>query len=65
MLILSRKKEQDIVLTFEGKAGPQRITLKITEIRGDSVRLGITADKSVTIHRKEVQDEIDGVSAKV
>ena len=53
MLILSRKKNQDIFIKPPG--GPE---IKITVIQIDyaqnRVRLGFEADKSVVIHRGEV-----------
>ena len=47
MLVLSRKKNEGI--EFDG---PGRVV--VVGIRGDKVRLGFEADKSVTIHRTEV-----------
>ena len=52
MLVLSRKKDEQIVIA-------DHITITVIEIRGDKVRLGIEAPITVTIHRKEVQDAID------
>jgi len=51
MLVLSRKKDEKIVI------GDQ-ITLMVIEIRGDKVRLGIDAPKDVSVHRQEVYDAI-------
>jgi carbon storage regulator len=52
MLVLSRKKDEDVVI-----AGGL-ITVKIIEIRGDKVRLGFVAPKDVDIYRKEIFDAI-------
>ena len=52
MLVLSRKRGEKLVI-----AGG--IVLTVVEIRGDKVRLGIEAPREVTVHRKEVQDEIE------
>lgn len=52
MLVLSRKKNESIVIDNE-------VTIVIVEIRGDKVRLGIEAPKDVPVHRREVQDQID------
>lgn len=52
MLVLSRKTNEKIVLTGG-------IEVSIVQIRGDKVRLGITAPKDVVIHRSEVWDEIE------
>lgn len=53
MLVLSRKKDERIVI-----AGGL-IVLTIMEIRGDKVRVGISAPKDITVHRGEVQDALD------
>lgn len=47
MLVLSRKKNESIVVD-------ESIVITVLEIRGDKVRLGIEAPKSVPIHRSEV-----------
>jgi carbon storage regulator len=52
MLVLSRKPGQSIIID-----GHIRIT--ITQVRGESVRLGIEAPPEVRIHREEVQKRID------
>lgn len=51
MLVLSRKKGEQIVVNDE-------ITIVVVEIRGDKVRIGVEAPKSVPVHRKEVYDAI-------
>jgi len=51
MLVLSRKKNESIVINNE-------ITVVVVEIRGDKVRLGIEAPKEVPVHRREVYDAI-------
>jgi carbon storage regulator len=52
MLVLSRFKEESIVIGGE-------IEVKIVDVRGDKVRLGINAPKNISVHRKEVQDAIN------
>ena len=47
MLVLSRKKNQVI------KIGDD-IEVVVVDIRGDKVRLGITAHTDVPIHREEI-----------
>lgn len=54
MLILSRKRNEQIVISHP--AGD--IEIMVVEIRGDNVRLGITAPKEVPVHRREVFDAI-------
>ena len=48
MLVLSRKKEEEIVIG-EG------IVIKVVAITGDKVRLGITAPPSVVVIRGELK----------
>ena len=47
MLVLSRQKDQTIMIG-------DLIEITIVDIRGDKVRLGITAPLSIPVHRKEV-----------
>lgn len=51
MLALSRKKDEAIVIN-------NNVEIKIIEIKGDQVKLGITAPKSVPVYRKEVYLQI-------
>jgi len=51
MLVLSRKKDEKIVIG-------DNITLMVIEIRGDKVRLGIDAPRDIAVHREEVYDAI-------
>jgi carbon storage regulator len=53
MLVLSRKKNESIVINHD-------ITITVVEIRGDKVRLGIVAPKEVSVHRQEVYEAIHG-----
>ena len=52
MLVLSRKKDESIVINND-------ITIVVVEIRGDKVRLGVEAPKEVPVHRREVFEAID------
>jgi len=52
MLVLSRAKEESIVID-------DKIVIKIIDVRGDKVRLGIDAPKAMPVHRKEIQDAIN------
>lgn len=51
MLALSRKKDEAIVINDD-------IEIKVIEIKGDQVKIGISAPKSVPIYRKEVYVQI-------
>ena len=52
MLVLTRKQDE-VICIGDG------IEVMVVEIRGDKVRLGVKADSSVPIHRKEVKERID------
>ncbi len=51
MLVLSRKKNESIVINSD-------IIVTVVEIRGDTVRLGISAPLEVPVNRQEVHDAI-------
>ena len=57
MLVLTRKKDQTIVINND-------IEITVLDIQGDQVRIGINAPKSVSIHRKEVFLEIQQENKK-
>lgn len=47
MLVLSRRKNESIVIADE-------ITVTVVDIRGEQIRLGITAPKNIEVHRQEI-----------
>ena len=51
MLALSRKKNEALVIN-------NNVEVTILEIKGDQVKVGITAPKEVPIYRKEVHIQI-------
>lgn len=51
MLVLSRQRDETIMIGDE-------IEITIVDIRGDKVRLGITAPTRIAVHRKEVYEAI-------
>jgi len=51
MLALSRRKEEAIIINND-------IEIVVLEIKGDQVKLGISAPKSVPVYRKEVYLQI-------
>jgi carbon storage regulator len=57
MLVLSRRKDESVVLD-----GGIKVT--VVDVRGDKVRLGFDAPRSVVIHRQEVYDAIANWCAK-
>jgi carbon storage regulator len=54
MLVLSRHRNESIVIG----ADEDVVTVEILEIRGDKVRVGITAPRETPVHRQEVFDAI-------
>lgn len=50
MLVLTRKKEQSIIIG-------SNVEIMVLGVSGDKVRLGITAPREVEVFRKEVIDE--------
>ena len=51
MLVLSRQRDETIMIGDE-------IEITIVDIRGDKVRLGINAPRTIHVHRKEVYEAI-------
>ena len=51
MLVLSRQKDESIIIGDD-------IEITIVDVRGDKVRLGITAPKHISVHRREVYEAI-------
>ncbi len=51
MLVLSRQRDETIVIGDD-------IEITIVDIRGEKVRLGISAPAHIAVHRKEVYDAI-------
>ena len=55
MLALSRKKDEAVINNDD-------IEITIIEIKGDQVKIGISAPKSVPIYRKEVYMQIQNAN---
>lgn len=51
MLVLSRQRDETIMIGDD-------IEITVVDIRGDKVRLGITAPTTIPVHRKEVYEAI-------
>lgn len=51
MLVLSRQRDETIMIGDE-------IEISVVDIRGDKVRLGISAPTRIAVHRKEVYEAI-------
>ena len=51
MLVLTRKPGQSVLIG-------DNVEVKIIDIQGDQVRIGISAPKDISILRKELMDEV-------
>src|SRR2546426_73976 len=51
MLVLSRQRDETIMIGDD-------VEITIVDIRGDKVRIGITAPAHIPVHRKEVYEAI-------
>jgi carbon storage regulator len=57
MLVLTRKKNEAIQIGDD-------IEIKVLGVEGDQIKLGISAPKSVDIHRKEIYLDIQEENSK-
>ncbi len=57
MLVLSRQRDESIMIG-------DNVEIIIVDVRGDKVRLGITAPKSIPVHRREIYDAIQREKAQ-
>lgn len=51
MLVLARKPNQSIMIGDD-------IEIRIVDVRGDQVKIGINAPRKIKVHRKEIYEEI-------
>ncbi|MCW3488760.1 carbon storage regulator CsrA [Dethiobacter alkaliphilus] len=51
MLVLTRKAGENLIIG-------NNILIKVLEVKGDTVKIGIEAPKEVAIHREEVHEAI-------
>ena len=51
MLVLSRQRDESIMIGDD-------VEITIVDVRGDKVRLGINAPKSIPVHRREIYNAI-------
>ncbi len=56
MLVLSRQRDETIMIGDD-------IEITVVDVRGDKVRLGINAPRTVQVHRKEVYRAIQRENA--
>lgn len=57
MLVLTRKKDQSIIIN-------DNIEITVLDVQGDQVRIGINAPRDISIHRKEVFAQISEENKK-
>ena len=60
MLVLSRTKDESIIIGD----GDDKVEVVIVDVRGDKVRLGINAPRSISVHRKEIYEAIQREKAE-
>lgn len=51
MLVLTRKLNQSIMIG-------ENVEVKVIDIKGDQVKIGIVAPRSISVYRKEIYEEI-------
>lgn len=54
MLVLTRRPEQKILI--DGGVDAGGVTITIVEVRGEQVRVGIDAPRSMVVDREEVDE---------
>jgi len=57
MLVLTRKKGEDIVISVPPSDKPQIIRVKVTKTSTSTTSLGFTANKEVKINREELTEQ--------
>jgi carbon storage regulator len=55
VLVLTRRANQSIMIGAD-------IVVTVLEVRGDQIRIGIDAPRSVTVHREEVFRELEAAN---
>lgn len=51
MLVLSRKRDESIMIGDD-------VEITVIDVRGDTVKMGVSAPKSIAVYRKEVYEAI-------
>ena len=57
MLILSRKKNEQIVISDD-------ITITVLDVEGEKVKIGIDAPKDIKVFRKELIEEVKNTNTE-
>jgi len=51
LLVLTRKRDESIIIG-------DNIKVTVVDVRGDQVKIGIEAPRSISVHREEIYNEI-------
>jgi carbon storage regulator len=55
MLVLSRRTGESVVVGDD-------VTITVLDVRGDVVRIGIDAPRSVAVHRAELLEQLESIN---
>jgi len=58
MLVLTRRVDETVIIDVPASETPTQIRVKVTDIRGDKVRVGFEAPHSIAINREEVYEQL-------
>ena len=58
MLALSRKQGESIMIGND-------IEITVLEVKGDQIKLGISAPKSIPVYRKEIYTQIEAANKEI
>lgn len=59
MLVLSRKKDEAVIITVPPSAVAQQVKVKVLEFRDGKMCIGFYAERDIVIHREEIQRVVD------
>ncbi len=65
MLVLSRCRDESIIIGEAGQVLSAPIIITLVDLRGDKARIGIQAPTEVTVHRQEVYEAIQRENMRV
>lgn len=60
MLIV--KRTQGEWIDIAGGVDVGGVSIVVTEVKGNKVKIGIAAPKTVSVHRREIQERVDSES---
>ncbi len=58
LLVLSRKENEEIVMIVPPSDRPQVISVLVVGHQRNATRIGVRADKSIKVHRREILNKI-------